>query len=496
VASSSSASIQSILLAAQAARDCADWQRAITLYRQVEEGAPQSAEIKHNLGLSYLGLGQTQKALDCCLSALHLKPSLWQSMVIVAKAYQALGQMELAQRYFQKMLGGPGEAQARIGLADLAMNEFGNPLGAIELVASLESDPEYLMDAQLTMLMASLYDRPDWDKPGNALALSHQIQKYSKTYLRLPDVRLEPFKNHEALYKKASYRPRVGIISPLFGVSPVYFLTIAGWRKIAKDCDVIVFNRGDQHDWATAQFQEIASEWISVAHMPAVHLAQRIRQEDLDVLYDLGGWMDAVALQALSTKPARQMFKWVGGQSVTTGLDCFDGWIGDQYQSPERLQKLYSEPLILIPGSYATYVPPSYMPKPLAWNQKSPIPCVFANPAKVSTPFLKALNQMLNGKGASKTGEVVFIHRQYQYPVIQERIRAVLGKRAHFVFPKTHQEALQAVNSHQVMIDTFPYSGGLTAREAEALNTKVQVLHVGDLFCERHTANLFFAKDH
>ncbi|MBT8550375.1 hypothetical protein G6731_00155 [Polynucleobacter paneuropaeus] len=486
MAISPSASIQSTLLAAQAARDRADWHSAITLYRQVEEGAAQSAEIKHNLGLSYLGLGQTQQALDACLSALHLKPSLWQSMVIVAKAYQALGQMELAQRYFQKMLGGPGEAQARVGLADLAMNEFGNPLGAIELVAPLNTDPEYRMDAQLTMLMANLYDRPNWDQPGNALALSNQIRQFSKDYLQLPDVRLAPFKNHEALYKKASYRPRVGIISPLFGVSPVYFLTIAGWRKIAKDCDVIVFNRGDQKDWATAQFQEIASVWISVAHMPAVHLAQRIRQADLDVLYDLGGWMDAVALQALSSKPARKMFKWVGGQSVTTGLDCFDGWIGDQYQSPERLQKLYSEPLILIPKSYATYVPPSYMPKALAWNQKSKIPCVFANPAKVSTPFLQTLSEMMSEKGS----EVVFIHRQYQYSVIQERIRAVLGKRAHFVFPKTHLEALQAVNSHQVMIDTFPYSGGLTAREAMALGTKVQVLHLGELFCERHTAKL------
>jgi protein O-GlcNAc transferase len=492
VASLPPASIQSALLAAQAARDCADWQRAITLYRQVEEGSAQSAEIKHNLGLSYLGLGQIQQALDCCLSALHLKPSLWQSTVIVAKAYQALGQMELAQRYFQNLLGGPGEAQARIGLADLAMNEFGNPLGAIELVDPLSSDPEYRMDAQLTVLMASLYDRPNWDKPGNALSLSNQIRKFSKAYLQLSSIQLKPFTNQDALYKKASYRPRVGIISPLFGVSPVYFLTIAGWRKIANDCDVIVFNRGDQQDWATAHFQEIASEWISVAHMPAVHLAQRIRQEDLDVLYDLGGWMDAVALQALSTKPARKMFKWVGGQSVTTGLDCFDGWIGDQYQSPERLQKLYSEPLILIPESYATYVPPSYMPKPVAWNQKSKTPCVFANPAKVSTPFLQALSEIM----PAQNGEVVFIHRQYQYPVIQERIRAVLGKRAHFIFPKTHLEALQAVNSHQVMIDTFPYSGGLTAREAMAMGTKVQVLHVGELFCERHTAKLFFAKEH
>jgi hypothetical protein len=30
----------------------------------------------------------------------------------------------------------------------------------------------------------------------------------------------------------------------------------------------------------------------------------------------------------------------------------------------------------------------------------------------------------------------------------------------------------------------------LTAREAIAMGTKVQVLHVGELFCERHTAKL------
>lgn len=491
MATLSSASLQSTLLAAQAARDTANWQDAIALYRQAEQVATQSAEIKHNLGLAYFGLGNIQKALDCCLSALDLKPSLWQSAGLIAKAYQAQGQMSLAQGYWQKMLGGPGDAQARVGLANLAINEFGNPLEAIELVESLNHDPEYRMDAQLTRLMASLYDRPNWDKPGNALALSNEVRVFSEEYLQLSHVQLKPFKNHEALYSKSSYRPRVGIISPLFGVSPVYFLTIAGWRKIAIDCDVIVFNRGGQNDWATAQFEELASEWISVAHMPATHLANRIREADLDVLYDLGGWMDAVALQALSTKPARKIFKWVGGQSITTGLNCFDGWIGDHHQSPKRLQKLYSEPLILIPGLYASYVPPSYMPKPMAWNRKSKTPCVFANPAKVSTPFLKTLDKMLQGKGV----EVVFIHSQYRHKVIQDRICSVLGRRAKFVIPNTHLEALQAVNSHQVMIDTFPYSSGLTAREAMALGTQIKVLQVGELFCERHTAKLFITKE-
>ncbi len=472
---------QEVLAQAQVARDAAHWEKAITLYQQIEKLAPESAELKHNLGLCYFGWGKPEQALHRCAHALSLKPDLWQSEMIVAKSHQALGQMEAAQRTYQKALSSPaGAAQARLGLADLAMNQFGNPLEAIGLVKPLHHDAQFAMDAHLTSLMAGLYDRDHWQGLASAKALSQKIKVFSKQYLQLPQLQLAPLANRAALYDDPNYRPRVGVVSPLLCVSPVYFLTIAGWRHVAKGCDLVFFNRGHKQDWATDAFKELSSEWINVQHLNATQLAKQIHQADLDVLYDLGGWMDAVGLQALSSKPARKMFKWVGGQSVTTGLDCFDGWIGDHWQSPDSLQGLYSEPLINIPEGYCTYTPPDYLPAPS--TTKSKTPCIFANPAKVSRAFLQEIKKM--------RGTKVFIHNQYRYPQVQERIRAVLGKDAEFVIPASHQEALQAVNSHATMIDTFPYSSGLTAREAMAMGTKVKVLQVGELFCERHTATL------
>jgi len=472
---------QEVLAQAQVARDAAQWEKAITLYQQIEKLAPESAELKHNLGLCYFGWGKPEQALHRCAHALSLKPDLWQSEILVAKSHYALGQMEAAQRTYQKALSSPaGAAQARLGLADLAMNQFGNPLEAISLVKPLHQDAQFAMDAQLTSLMASLYDRDHWQGLASAKALSEKIKTFSSQYLRLPQLELAPLADRTSAYADPGYRPRVGLISPLFCVSPVYFLTIAGWRHVAKGCDIVILNRGHKLDWATQAFKDLSSEWLNVQHLSGAQLAKQIHQADIDVLYDLGGWMDAVGLQALSSKPARKMFKWVGGQSVTTGLDTFDGWIGDATQSPIRLQGLYSEPLINIAGGYCTYTPPDYLPAPA--KTKSKTPCVFANPAKVSRAFLKELKKI--------RGTKVFIHNQYRYPQVQERIRAVLGKDAQFVIPASHQEALQAVNGHASMIDTFPYSSGLTAREATALGTKVQVLHVGELFCERHTANL------
>jgi len=473
--------LERVLAQAQSARELGQWEKAVELYRKLEQALPQSAEIKHNLGLTYFGWGKLNDALHWCAHAQILNPKLWQSAIIVAKANQGLGQMEAAWRGYQTVLGDVvGDAQARIGLADLAMNQFGDPLLAKSLVAPLADHPSFAMDAKLTTLMASLYDRDDWDEPGNAQALSDRVCDFANQHLQLPPQDFAAFADRASEYADPQYRPKVGLLSPQFCVSPVYFLTIAGWRHVAKNSDIIIFNRGYQQDWATQEFRALASQWVNVQHLNGAQLAKQLREADLDVLYDLGGWMDAVGLQALSTKPARQLFKWVGGQSVTTGLAIFDGWIGDEAQSPHRLQSLYSEPLVDVPQGYATYTPPSYLPKPL--EQKSQIPCVFANPAKVSRAFLAALKQI--------PGPKVFIHHQYRYPQVQERITQALGQDAQFVIPTSHQEALQALNAHAVMIDTFPYSSGLTAREALAMGTQVQVLQVGELFCERHCANL------
>jgi hypothetical protein len=51
-----------------------------------------------------------------------------------------------------------------------------------------------------------------------------------------------------------------------------------------------------------------------------------------------------------------------------------------------------------------------------------------------------------------------------------------------------------ALNQHATMIDTFPYSSGLTAYEASALGTRIQCApqaRQGQLFAERHTARFW-----
>ena len=105
---------------------------------------------------------------------------------------------------------------------------------------------------------------------------------------------------------------------------------------------------------------------------------------------------------------------------------------------------------------------------------------IFSNPAKLSRSFLSHLQTI--------PGKKCFLHQQFKYP--QARVQVLKYLPSHeveFITPSSHKEALEVLAQHRLMIDTFPYSGGLTAQEALALGLKVQG-RVGTLFCERHSA--------
>lgn len=469
--------LRQLLTQAQAAMAQGQWLRAHEGFARAAQSLPQSPQVQHNLALCELALGRAELARQSAQRALALLPSLWQSRMVQGNALKALQQHEAADDAFAAVLvAKPGNGEALLARADLAINVFGLPLQALEWVRPLLSVSEHAADAQLTTLMASVYDRSS-----SAQVLSKAVMAFSRQHMQLPSGVLPQERTpHERRPGPQGLRPRVALLSPQFCASPVYFLTIAGWRHVAQGSDLVVFNRGHASDWATQEFKALAFEWHDVQEVSAEVLARRIHAADIDVLYDLGGWMDPVGLKALSAKPAREMYKWVGGQSLTTGLTTFDGWIGDEWQSPLSLQHLYSERLRNIPGGYASYTPPPYMPQ--APVHKRSVPVIFSNPAKLSRAFLAWL--------AKVPGPKLFVHHQYRYERTRQRVLQALGPAGvEFICPGSHREALEILGRHEWMIDTFPYSSGLTAREAVAMGMKVKVF-TGELFCERHSLHL------
>lgn len=442
------------------------WHEAIAHYQQLSHQAPQHAQYLQNLAICYFATAQFEEAKKFATDAIAIEPTLWQSHILLGKLLKQRGDIARTESCYKTALKiSPGNPDATLGLADIALNEYGNVTECQSLAEQLSSHSDYRADAALAMLTSSLYST-DY----SAKQLSDRFKSYAEEFIQDKSTRFTSLWHHK--------RKRIGVISPLLSASPVYFLTFNFFKQISANSDIIFFNRGLKSDWATEKLHAISTEWHEVFGLEHHALAKRIHETEIDVLFDCAGWTDPVSLQALSCKPAKQQIKWVGGQSVTTGLNCFDGWLGDRWQSPASLQHLYTEPLIHRADDYASYCPPNYMPKPS--ERKKDAWVIFAHPAKLSDAFLKDVSKI--------AGPKVFIHRKYHHAVVNQRIRDLAGGNISFIFPESHEEALKAINRYRYLLDTYPYTSGLTAREANALGLEIKVLKTGELFCQRHTA--------
>ena len=456
---------QQLFVAAQAARDSGRWQDAIALYSAASTSDPRSAVIRHNLALCSFGAGKLDDALEFARQATEIRPDLWQSRMIEAKVHRSRGRPANSEAALATILRGqPDNASALAAMADLDLNEFGDPAAALGRLKAQGGT-----DAELTGMMAALYLGEQ-----SAELQSAHLKRFSQREFRLPRVALRPHRSRR--------RKRIGLISPLFSASPVYFLTFSTFEAISERCEIICFHRGMHRDWATEQFAGLAAEWHDVAHQDPRALAALIAEAEIDILFDLGGWTDAPALAALSARPAERMYSWVGGQSATTGLDMFDGWIGDQWQSPLSLQPLYSEPLVNIPGGYCDYRPPHYLNQIRRPRKRTSIGLV-GNPCKLVPETLRQWPRELT--------ELVLIDRRYAHKRTRDRVSALLDSagvsKIDFIVPSGHIEYLQALAGLKAIVNSRPYTGGLTLVEAITLDVGiVELPGEGKLFCERH----------
>lgn len=494
-----SAELRYTLGLADARRQAQQWNDAIALYRQLEDQLGGQGAFHHNLALCLLGAGEAAQALEQAQQALAAQPTLWQSAVVKARALKALGRTQEAEQLLQSLCQRhPERGEFALELATLTLHETCDARRARDIVQPWLASPAHAVDAQLTGLMASLYDRDD-----SAEAVNERAITFARNHLER-GAAVKIFGSTPRATRTRRPRMRVGLLSPLFNASPVHFFCIGALRQLAGEFDLYFFSRSRREDWATQQLRALATQWFDVKDLGPDALDGALRQHGLDVLLDLGGWMDPLGLKAISTKPAKRMYKWVGGQSLTTGLRAFDGFISDTEQTPAGYERWFTEPLIRLPQGYVTYTPPPYLPAPVAAPEDALILGIIANPVKVSQPFLASLPDALQQRAAQGQPLVLrFIDKRYHHPQLQARIRAALAPATQalgdrlaleFIVPSSHPAYLAAVGGLSEMVDTWPYSGGLTTLEALSLGVPCSGA-AGMLFCERHThAHLHFLR--
>ena len=287
----------------------------------------------------------------------------------------------------------------------------------------------------------------------------------------------------------------IGLLSGLLKTHPVGWLTIAGLEAL----DPAVFSitalaHNTWSDMIARRFRAIARDWKDISTLDDAGLARKTRELGIDVLIDLGGYGEGSRITACAQRLAPVQIKWVGMQSCTTGMPEMDWMLTDRWETPPLLAHLYTERLLVMPDGYVCYSPPPYAPDvaalPALANGFVTFGC-FNNLAKVTPRVITTWAEVLHRVPSSR---MVLKTHQFTDAETRERVRTAFAaqgiapERLVLRGPSDHRSFIGEYNDIDIVLDPFPYSGGLTTCEALWMGVPTVALS-GEIFAARHSVS-------
>lgn len=287
--------------------------------------------------------------------------------------------------------------------------------------------------------------------------------------------------------------PRIGFVSPQFGLHPIGFLALPLVEALKNmDCVTICYSARKVLDSYTDRFQNATNAWRVTSHLSAEQLASQIRADKIDILIDLMGHTSP-SLLAFAYHPAALQISWLGYVG-TTGMRAMDGLLADAYHIRPGEEANYSEQVLRMPCGYACYGPPGYAPDvgalPALQSGNVTFGC-FNNPSKFSPGIVQAWAEILQRVPHSR---LLLKYLRLNDSETQQLIRnqfAAAGVdplRVLIEGEADHETMLATYQRVDLALDTQPYSGGLTTCEPLWMGVPV-ITYPGKTFAGRHSTS-------
>jgi protein O-GlcNAc transferase len=240
------------------------------------------------------------------------------------------------------------------------------------------------------------------------------------------------------------------------------------------------------------RFRAVSRDWLEVEGMTDAALTDAARSREIDILIDLGGYGDAGRMPACANRLAPIQIKWVGMQSHSSGIPEMDWFLTDRWETPAGFEPLYTERLLRLPDGYVCYSPPPHapdvVPLPALANGHITFGC-FNNLAKITPRVIETWAAILRRVPDARL--VLKTHQLSDGPTA-DGMRAAftaLGTAAHRLEMRGssgHRAFMGEYGDIDIVLDPFPYSGGLTTCEALWMGVPTITLP-GEIFASRHS---------
>ena len=263
---------------------------------------------------------------------------------------------------------------------------------------------------------------------------------------------------------------RIGYVSPDFRHHAIMRLLPGVLENHdRKQFEIFAYSIDTQRDQATAQAERSVDHFVELPSS-CDEVAERVRQDAIDILIDLAGrTMPVNALLAFALKPAPVQATWMG-TLATTGMPMMDYFIGDAYMPSPGTEHLFSEKVYRLPRVHACYrslgevdlvTPPYFKNGYITFGS-------FNDPKKIDREVIKVWSVILHFIPGSK---LLMKSTNLQHEIVQRRFRdwfrenGIADERVKFEGPGGPLDFLASINEIDIALDPFPYTGGTTTLE-------------------------------
>ncbi|MBO4780275.1 MAG: hypothetical protein J5497_06540, partial [Selenomonadaceae bacterium] len=195
----------------------------------------------------------------------------------------------------------------------------------------------------------------------NALFAANSSEDFSAEDFRALYADYKKYSSDITPYPRKFYKHnkiRVGFLSADFQWHVVMAWSWALLTELDKDVfSVYCYSSSRHSDKVTKYFQSTVDVWRNISSLTDIQAAELIRNDEIDILFDLSGHTANNRLRVAAYRPASVQISGVGYMN-STGLDAMDYFLSDVYCAGKS-SPYFTEKLILLPQSHICYEPPS-----------------------------------------------------------------------------------------------------------------------------------------
>jgi predicted O-linked N-acetylglucosamine transferase (SPINDLY family) len=498
------------------------WEDAIAAYRRAGELNPAFAEARVNRGICLQQLGRLVEAEDSFREAASLNPSL-------AQAHYNLGLVLKRMGAWSKSVE-PLRTAATLAPQDT--NAWSNLHSSLVTLRKVEEARQTFLEweraapqspdlALAGLAMSRLLADPERERRYLDLCLSWPFPDAEPTQLaeilaqvQYFDVSREAilglYRRYQSLMRGAGFenysgqlhrtkgsRIRLGYLSPDFRTHVMGRLMRQVFRlHDAERFELYAFSLSDprQDDALTDEFRAMSRRFVNVHSLSDAQAARLIADHDLDILVDLAGHTSGSRPGILAHKPARVVVTHLGYHGCI-GLDQVDYKLTDRLaDDPEneqyQVEKLLFMDHCVFPFVHQEAVPGTRYTKAQFGLEGKFVFGEFVNVMKLSPRLLSAWRRIFH-----ELPEAVLAYSPLdgrdEPPLADAATGAGISRDRVVFLPagRNDDERRARYSVVDVVLDTFPYSGGDTTLAAIEAGVPVITLK-GSRHAERTSASI------